>query len=212
MSRLRSFSPQSFFFSSSFCRPIVASAIKAIDLIEKDPSLPGRVLANAQYFRDEMQGLGFKVRRGNSSILIDRQAFVVFSSFHLDSRRSTSDLSCHVGRCAFSQSIRRRNAQTRDLRHRLQFSRRSERSSSNSCSSFRGTFQSRSSTLHRRFCSSRTPIQSDQIEKKMDLSQLCVFVVVLASFQNKDNLIHRTRNFIWINTPPQTSHMTFKRI
>jgi hypothetical protein len=35
--------------------------MKAIDLIENDPSLPGRVLANAKYFREEMQGLGFKV-------------------------------------------------------------------------------------------------------------------------------------------------------
>lgn len=35
--------------------------MKAIDLIEKDPSLPGRVLDNAKYFRQEMQGLGFKV-------------------------------------------------------------------------------------------------------------------------------------------------------
>ena len=42
-------------------RPIVASAMKAIDLIEKDPSLPGRVLDNAKYFREEMQALGFKV-------------------------------------------------------------------------------------------------------------------------------------------------------
>ena len=42
-------------------RPIVASAMKAIDLIEKDPSLPGRVLENARYFREEMQALGFKV-------------------------------------------------------------------------------------------------------------------------------------------------------
>ena len=47
----------------SFFSAIVASAIKAIDLIEKDSSLPGRVLANAKYFRDEMQGLGFKVQK-----------------------------------------------------------------------------------------------------------------------------------------------------
>ncbi len=35
--------------------------MKAIDLIENDASLPGRVLENAKYFRDEMQKLGFKV-------------------------------------------------------------------------------------------------------------------------------------------------------
>jgi len=45
-----------FFFSA-----IVASAMKAIDLIENDTSLPGRVLENAKYFRNEMQILGFKV-------------------------------------------------------------------------------------------------------------------------------------------------------
>jgi 7-keto-8-aminopelargonate synthetase-like enzyme len=43
------------------CSPIVASAIKAIDLIENDTSLPGRVLENAKYFRNEMQTFGFKV-------------------------------------------------------------------------------------------------------------------------------------------------------
>ncbi len=41
--------------------PIVASAMKAIDLIENDTSLPGRVLENAKYFRNEMQTYGFKV-------------------------------------------------------------------------------------------------------------------------------------------------------
>jgi 7-keto-8-aminopelargonate synthetase-like enzyme len=46
---------------SFICSPIVASAMKAIDLIENDASLPGRVLENAKYFRDEMQKLGFKV-------------------------------------------------------------------------------------------------------------------------------------------------------
>jgi hypothetical protein len=35
--------------------------MKAIDLIENDTSLPGRVLENAKYFREEMQTLGFKV-------------------------------------------------------------------------------------------------------------------------------------------------------
>jgi hypothetical protein len=35
--------------------------MKAIDLIENDTSLPGRVLENAKYFRQEMQTLGFKV-------------------------------------------------------------------------------------------------------------------------------------------------------
>jgi hypothetical protein len=35
--------------------------MKAIDLIENDTSLPGRVLDNAKYFREEMQTLGFTV-------------------------------------------------------------------------------------------------------------------------------------------------------
>jgi 7-keto-8-aminopelargonate synthetase-like enzyme len=41
--------------------PIVASAMKAIDLIENNPNLPEQVLENAKYFRNEMQKLGFKV-------------------------------------------------------------------------------------------------------------------------------------------------------
>jgi hypothetical protein len=35
--------------------------MKAIDLIESNPNLPGQVLENAKYFREEMQTLGFKV-------------------------------------------------------------------------------------------------------------------------------------------------------
>ena len=43
--------------------------MKAIDLIETNPSLPGRVLENAKYFRNEMQKLGFKVFISSSSII-----------------------------------------------------------------------------------------------------------------------------------------------
>ena len=35
--------------------------MKAIELIDSDTSLPGRVLENAKYFREEMQKLGFTV-------------------------------------------------------------------------------------------------------------------------------------------------------
>lgn len=51
--------------------------MKAIDLIEKNPSLPGRVLENAKYFRDEMQGLGFKVF---SKVSSDKNRTVAFLS------------------------------------------------------------------------------------------------------------------------------------
>ena len=49
------------FFGFLIYSPIVASAMKAIDLIENNPSLPGRLLENVKYFREEMQALGFKV-------------------------------------------------------------------------------------------------------------------------------------------------------
>ncbi|CAF3304799.1 unnamed protein product [Rotaria socialis] len=50
-----------YLFSNTLPPPIVASAMKAIELIDNDTSLPGRVLDNAKYFRQEMQELGFKI-------------------------------------------------------------------------------------------------------------------------------------------------------
>ncbi|CAF0832315.1 unnamed protein product [Adineta ricciae] len=50
-----------YLFSNTLPPAIVASAMKAIDLIENDTSLPGRVLENATYFREEMQNLGFTI-------------------------------------------------------------------------------------------------------------------------------------------------------
>ena len=57
-----------YLFSNTLPPPIVASAIKAIDMIEKDSSLPGRVLENATFFRREMQALGFKILGDNHPI------------------------------------------------------------------------------------------------------------------------------------------------
>ncbi|CAF0751716.1 unnamed protein product [Rotaria sp. Silwood1] len=57
-----------YLFSNTLPPPIVASAMKAIDLIENDSSLPGRVLENAKYFRTEMQALGFKILGDNHPI------------------------------------------------------------------------------------------------------------------------------------------------
>ncbi|CAF0731799.1 unnamed protein product [Rotaria sordida] len=50
-----------YLFSNTLPPSVVASAMKAIDLIENDTSLPGRVLENAKYFRTEMQTLGFQI-------------------------------------------------------------------------------------------------------------------------------------------------------
>ena len=57
-----------YLFSNTLPPPIVATAIKAIDMIEKDTSLPGRVLENAKFFRREMQALGFKILGDNHPI------------------------------------------------------------------------------------------------------------------------------------------------
>ncbi|CAF4205959.1 unnamed protein product, partial [Rotaria magnacalcarata] len=57
-----------YLFSNTLPPPIVASAIKAIDLIENNPSLPGRVAENASYFRTELQNLGFKILGDNHPI------------------------------------------------------------------------------------------------------------------------------------------------
>ena len=55
--------------------------MKAIDLIEKDPSLPSRVLENAKYFRDEMQALGFKVFPEVSSHQKEKDRFSLLFRF-----------------------------------------------------------------------------------------------------------------------------------
>lgn len=57
-----------YLFSNTLPPPVVASAMKAIDLIEKNPNIPAQVLANAKYFRDEMQALGFKILGDNHPI------------------------------------------------------------------------------------------------------------------------------------------------
>ena len=49
--------------------------MKAIDLIENDTNLPGRVLENANYFRNEMQKLGFEVKK----IFLLSKSLVLFS-------------------------------------------------------------------------------------------------------------------------------------
>ncbi|CAF1290926.1 unnamed protein product [Didymodactylos carnosus] len=57
-----------YLFSNSLPPSIVASALKAIDLIEKHPELPGQVLENTKYFRNEMQSLGFNILGDNHPI------------------------------------------------------------------------------------------------------------------------------------------------
>ncbi|CAF1338631.1 unnamed protein product [Adineta steineri] len=57
-----------YLFSNTLPPSIVASAIKAIDLVENDSSLTGRVLENATYFRNEMEKLGFKILGDNHPI------------------------------------------------------------------------------------------------------------------------------------------------
>ena len=53
-----------------FCAPAVAAAtIQVLDLLEQSPELRDRVHANARYFRERMQSLGFDLVPGEHPII-----------------------------------------------------------------------------------------------------------------------------------------------
>jgi glycine C-acetyltransferase len=53
-----------YLFSNSLPPPLVASAIRAIELVDEDPSLLERLRRNTRWFRERLAALGFDVKPG----------------------------------------------------------------------------------------------------------------------------------------------------
>jgi glycine C-acetyltransferase len=58
-----------YLFSNSLAPVITATSIKVLDMLEKDNSLSQKLKANAKYFRQGMEALGFKLIPGEHAII-----------------------------------------------------------------------------------------------------------------------------------------------
>ncbi len=58
-----------YLFSNSIAPPVAAATIKVLDLLESSPQLRDKLHANARYFREKMQQLGFNLVPGEHPII-----------------------------------------------------------------------------------------------------------------------------------------------
>ena len=58
-----------YLFSNSIAPPVAAATIRVLDLLESSTDLRERLHANARYFREQMQGLGFNLIPGEHPII-----------------------------------------------------------------------------------------------------------------------------------------------
>jgi glycine C-acetyltransferase len=58
-----------YLFSNSIAPAVAAGTLQVLDLLESSPELRDRVHANARYFRERMQGLGFNLVPGEHPII-----------------------------------------------------------------------------------------------------------------------------------------------
>jgi glycine C-acetyltransferase len=58
-----------YLFSNSLAPPVAAGTLRVLDLLEDSPELRERLHANARYFREHMQGLGFNLLPGEHPIV-----------------------------------------------------------------------------------------------------------------------------------------------
>ena len=58
-----------YLFSNSIAPPVAAATIRVLDLLESSTDLRERLQANALYFREQMQGLGFNLIPGEHPII-----------------------------------------------------------------------------------------------------------------------------------------------
>jgi glycine C-acetyltransferase len=58
-----------YLFSNSIAPPVAAATIKVLDLLESSPQLRDQLHANARYFREKMQALGFNLVPGEHPII-----------------------------------------------------------------------------------------------------------------------------------------------
>jgi glycine C-acetyltransferase len=60
---------RTYLFSNSVPPSVVSASIKALDLLEKDPSLLSKLRENSEYFRGKVKELGFKTLDGKHPII-----------------------------------------------------------------------------------------------------------------------------------------------
>jgi glycine C-acetyltransferase len=58
-----------YLFSNSIAPPVAAATIRVLDLLESSADLREKLRANARYFREQMQGLGFNLIPGEHPII-----------------------------------------------------------------------------------------------------------------------------------------------
>jgi glycine C-acetyltransferase len=58
-----------YLFSNTVAPPVVAGALKALELVDAEPQLRERLSANTAYFREEMQRAGFELLPGEHPII-----------------------------------------------------------------------------------------------------------------------------------------------
>ena len=58
-----------YLFSNTIAPPVAAATIKVLDLLESSPQLRDKLQANARYFREKMQALGFNLVPGEHPII-----------------------------------------------------------------------------------------------------------------------------------------------
>ena len=77
-----------YLFSNTVAPPVVAGALKALDLVDTEPALIDQLRANTKYFRDGMETLGFDLLPGEHPIvpvmLYDAPLAVAFADAMLD--------------------------------------------------------------------------------------------------------------------------------
>jgi glycine C-acetyltransferase len=58
-----------YLFSNTLAPAVVGGTLKALELVEQNPDLPGRTLENAEYFKEHMRSAGFDLVPGETAIV-----------------------------------------------------------------------------------------------------------------------------------------------
>lgn len=58
-----------YLFSNTLAPAVVGGTLKALELVQKNPDLPGRTIENAEYFKEHMRTAGFDIVPGDTAIV-----------------------------------------------------------------------------------------------------------------------------------------------
>lgn len=58
-----------YLFSNTLAPAVVGGTLKALELVQKNPDLPGRTIENAEYFKEQMRTAGFDIVPGETAIV-----------------------------------------------------------------------------------------------------------------------------------------------